>query len=213
MIAPCQAANAAESRNISIHNPKSIDGAAAAHPPEQPDALGVAVDEQVGNGEAVALENGGETIAPVADGLPALPFRIRPGRFVDRRVGVAAGVVEVQVPVQFVARAAVGFVAAQTAHGVGEEGVIAVIVRSPVAVQVQADGVQLLQVVDLNEIVGVAVVINSHVHRQQGAAGRLSAVDHGGHLVPVGLAVGHAGIGKGVSGVEGSSSVTSAPSR
>ena len=134
------------------------------------------VDVEVGNGVPVAVKGGGVGLGVgvmAAEGIPAgaaVPV-------VVGGVGAAAAVgVEVQVGHQLVAQArpyygiAVGAahaaggahfgVAAHIAHGeggpVGVDGC-----RTPVPVQVQADGVQLGQGGDFNEAVAVGIVVRA----------------------------------------------------
>ena len=118
---------------------------------EQAHVVGaLAVDVQAADGVGVAVEGPGVRIARRADGLPAIP------------VAVLAAV-EVQVGGQLVAEARVR--AAHITQPVGEGGNPVGVVAG-VAVEVVADGVELLQVGNLNQPVVVGVVVH---HRRYGA--------------------------------------------
>ena len=170
-------------------------------PGEQPQVIGpVPVNEQVGDGVAVALEGGGEP-GRVADGNPAVAA-VPVGIAV---VGIAADVgVEVEVGGQLVAGAyrpirrvavpvMVGEAAAHALRRVGEGSRVGggfvniarvdVVPDQRVAVRIVADGVQLGEAVHLDEAVVVAVVVGDRagvragvLHRDRGAAGRAGKV-------------------------------------
>ena len=172
---PNQPAGGVSGRDVDARQPQVADNRGGTRMAEQPNVVrAAAVDEQVGDGVAVALQGGGEGSALSADGLPA-----RPGVVGVVPVAVAV-LVEVQVGGQLVAGAArsgrrVGVavvVAGGAAHGgaggrggqgIGEGGGVVGGVgcrRRAVAVQVPADGVELGQGADLNEAVVVRVVID-----------------------------------------------------
>ena len=170
--------------------PQVLDRAAAAHLAEQPHVVDGAVDEQVGDGVAVALEVAGEGGGRVADGRPA--FAAGP-----------CGAGEVQVRRQLVPGA--GGSAAHADGGVGEGGhvggLIGGVVRRAVAVEVVTDGVKLGQAGDLDEVVVVGVEVRAGIGWPGAAANSFSAVDDGCHLVLVERPVGDASIDVGRRGV------------
>ena len=159
------------------------------------------VDVQVGDGVPIPLEN-----PVVLEGRPAhaaVPVVIA-------GVGAAAAVgVEVQVRLQLVARAAAG--AAHAGGRVGEGGVIVGAATGAVPVRVPAHGVQLVQVVNLDQPVVVGVVVHPLPRRRRHAVGGRPAawvlVAEGAHPHVVGGAGGQAGylgVGPGVGvGVRG----------
>ena len=79
---------------------------------------------------------------------------------VDRAGHVAADIIEVQRPGQFVADAIITDCSRPSdGKGVGVNFSPDTAVRLPVTVEVVADGVQLLQVGDLNEAVAVGIIL------------------------------------------------------
>ncbi len=180
---PHQRANVVVARHLRA-NQVDARHRRAAQLAEQPDVVVAAarpVDEQVADRVVVALKGGHERLRPaVAQRLPAVAAVVVIVVGVDHRsaAGVAARVrVEVQVRVQLVARAVVvvgiggGDGAAHARCGVGEGQRIVVGVgriRGAVAVQVPADGVQLVQVYDLDQPVVVVVVVHHRRRRLQG---------------------------------------------
>ena len=142
--------------DVGRQHPHVADLAAVADLPEQPAPPGIG-NRQVADGMPVALESRGE---PQPDRRP-------------ERVGVGGGHhpvaigVKVQIRHQFVAGAGARGAAHPAAGGgipAPERPRITVGVRprrgGPVAVQIPADGVQLVQVADFNQPVVVGVVIN-----------------------------------------------------
>ena len=130
-----------------FNQPHIPDPGAVVQPVEQPGVAG-GVDVQAGQGMALAVEFGGVLV------------HRRPGVVVAGRAGR-----EAQRHGQFVADAAVG--AAHAAGGAGgaagKDGAVAGAhaggVRVAVAVQIPADGVQLGDAVDVDQVVVVGVVI------------------------------------------------------
>ena len=124
---------------------------------EETDVLCInAFDEQVADGVSVAVKNKLAAANPF-DGIP--PVAGSPSG-VDRAGGVAVRVIEVQRGVQLIAVAAA--LADRFCPGGWERvsvlGCVAIVVRTPVAVKIVADSVQLLQVGDLDETVAIGVV-------------------------------------------------------
>ena len=106
---------------------------------------------------SVAVERGTKPVNGVPDRLP--PAAGGPSS-VHRAGGVAAWVFEVQRAGQLIAFA--GALADRFCPGGWERDAVlacvAIVVRTPVAVKIVADSVQLLQVGDLDEAVAVGVV-------------------------------------------------------
>ena len=173
---------------VGVHQPQVLDRAAAAHPAEQPHVGGGAVDEQVGDGVAVALEVAGEGEGRVANGRPARGGVVPRGR----TARVDGG--EVQAVHEFVAFAGRG--AAHVDRVVGEGGGVdgrvgalrrrvAGVVHVADAVQVVAHGVQLGQGGYVDEVVVVGVVVRAQAGALHPAPAARHAADQGLHPVLV----------------------------
>ena len=141
---------AADAAHLGVRHPQGAHR--AAHSVEQGGVAGGVDDGQVGDRPVVALEGGG---VGAADGRPV-------GEGVAGVHGAAAVVVEVEIVAQFVAGA--GALAAHAGFGAGkgggkDESGGGAGGRDAVAVQVIADGVQLGEGSDLDQVVVVVVVV------------------------------------------------------
>ena len=149
----------------------------ASNAPEQTGVVArTAVDEQVGDDMAVALEVGAEVVVAVADGLEAgaaVVVGVVAVADAARVGGTVAVGVEVQVRLQLVAGAASPR-AAHVGAAVGERLVVQRRVRrrGAVAVEVPAHGVQLREVAHLDQAVVVAVVVAALQPRVHAAPGQ-----------------------------------------
>ena len=155
-----QSADALIAGYVHVRQPYSFDVSASSAEQAGLDGVGCtrSLEVQVGDSVVVAVEGGAEPGAAGSDGQPAVAA---PPSHVCLAGGVAVAVGEVEVLRQFVADAPGGR-AAHAGRGVGERlGVGRQIVaeRQAVAVQVPADGVQLLQRAYLYEAVVVGVVV------------------------------------------------------
>ena len=163
--------------HVGVRQPQRAHHGAAAQHREQPAVVAVAVDVEVVDGVAVAVEHGVEVGAvagrpAAADGIPAAAAvvvgvaRVAGAARVRRTVAVG---VEVQVPGQLVAGAGGRAGDGRAAHvraGVGEGAAGAGVVRGvagrgTVAVQIPADRVQLRERGDLDQAVVVHVVVRA----------------------------------------------------
>ena len=191
--------------HVGVRQAQRAHHGAAAQGGEQAGVVAAAVDVQVVDGVAVAVERRVEVGAVVrrrgrADGIPAAAAVVVGVARVAgaARVGGAVAVgVEVQVPGQLVAGAGGRAGDGRAAHvraGVGERAAGAAVVRrvagrGTVAVQIPADGVQLRERRDLDEAVVVHVVVRAGAfvvgdgHAQGG--GRAVVAAAGGGVVDV----------------------------
>ena len=155
----CQGAHVPEAVDLHAGQAQVTHHPADAHVAQQAHVVGAgAVDVQVGDGVAAAVDDGGELVAAIPDGFPACAV------VVVGIVGAVAGGagVEVQVRGQLVAAAPVALGAGGAAgHGEGRRvvGAVGRVVGHAVAVQVVADGVELGQGAYLDQAVAVAVVV------------------------------------------------------
>ena len=162
---------------------------------EQPGMRSVSIDGQVGDGLAVAVEDGGV-------GADRGPIGVRAG--VCAVHGAVAIGVEVQVVAQFVPAACrrAAHAGDRAGEGGGVDGGVG---RGAVAVQVVADGVELGEASDVDEVVVVVVVVDQQAavgeHRIAGTAAEVPCVVGSVHRA---VAVGVVGVPSGVdAGVAG----------
>ena len=146
----CPVIGAPAPLHVGVDHSHATDNGCGADLAEQPGIRGVSIDGQVGDGLAVAVEHGGVS-------ANRGPIGVRAG--VAAVHGAVAIGVEVQVAAQFVpaARRRAAHAGDRAGEGRGVGGGVG---GGAVAVQVVADGVELGEASDVDEVVVVVVVVD-----------------------------------------------------